>query len=379
MITAPRSQHVSDPLLAPFLSSSFSATDYLNETLPPLRTLAPSSSLQTTSNLSGTLSLSDLTAQTQSHITQLSAQTTRLTANLTQLTDDILRSGSRLAYEVEVLRGEALSLNDTLVEKLQPQIEKVAPASNRNPASTNGKDVEQARNGTLAKTTNGDDATLHSGSAVGTEGNIPPSEATLPPAIKHLQTLHQVRTRLHSIIATFDAALNWPLPPSLLQQSQGQSLSLPSSLISVSAPTPPPPSDDYSRSTAGRDRISNAASTEEQGQEALSRIRREIVESLELGGEEGILAAEKRIEELRVLVGVWRGTVEERAREKIVEGFEEAVWERRRAWEEGRGGRSGDDFERESGAGGTRSESVQGRERGQGGFLRRLRDEIYLE
>jgi hypothetical protein len=33
-----------------------------------------------------------------------------------QLTDEILRSGGRLAYEVEVLRGETIGLSETLTE-----------------------------------------------------------------------------------------------------------------------------------------------------------------------------------------------------------------------------------------------------------------------
>ena len=123
MTINPKSHHVNDPLLQPFLNPTFSATEYLNNVLPPLHVSAPS---QTTKPLQS-LSLSELTAQTQSHITQLSAQTSRLSETLTQLTDDILRSGSRLAYEVEVLRGEALSLQDALNETLQHDIKQLLP------------------------------------------------------------------------------------------------------------------------------------------------------------------------------------------------------------------------------------------------------------
>jgi hypothetical protein len=104
----PKSSHVADPTLQQFLAPSFDAADFLNTSLP---SLATSSSQSTRSQ---DVSLTELSTQTQTLLSHLSAHTTRLTNTLTQLTDEILRSGSRLAYEVEVLRGETLGLSEAL-------------------------------------------------------------------------------------------------------------------------------------------------------------------------------------------------------------------------------------------------------------------------
>ncbi len=112
-ITA-KSPHVADPFLQDFLDPSFDPAEYLNSTLPSLQTGRGSSGVP----------LADLSTQAQTTLSQLNAHTTRLTNTLTQLTDDILRSGSRLAYEVELLRGETLSLAEALTEGLQGDIVK---------------------------------------------------------------------------------------------------------------------------------------------------------------------------------------------------------------------------------------------------------------
>lgn len=92
-------------ILEPFLQpGAFDTADFLNSTLNPK------------------LNLSELSSQTQNLLSQLNAQTSRLTAILTQLTDDILRSGARLAYEVDLLRGEAIGLSEALNEGLQDDI-----------------------------------------------------------------------------------------------------------------------------------------------------------------------------------------------------------------------------------------------------------------
>lgn len=97
-------------ILEPFLQpGAFDAADYLNSTLNPK------------------LNLSELSSQTQNLLSQLNAQTSRLTAILTQLTDDILRSGARLAYEVDLLRGEAIGLSEALNEGLQDDIALFVP------------------------------------------------------------------------------------------------------------------------------------------------------------------------------------------------------------------------------------------------------------
>ena len=181
------------------------------------------------------------------------------------------------------------------------------------------------------------------------DDRTPPEQE--PPSIAHLRTLHHVRAQLQSVMSIFDLALSWPLPPS----------SLSSSLISLSAP--PASNDDL----------------EAKGQAASARLRGEIQGLLHLGGAEGILAAEKRVEELRELAGTWKGTAEEKARGKFVEGLAKAVEDRRRE-EEGKGNvvrREPDDrADREE-------KKMDPRATGGGpGFLKnlqRLRNEIYLE
>lgn len=91
-------------------------------------------------------------------------------------------------------------------------------------------------------------------------------------------------------------------------------------------------------------------------------------------GGEGIVAAEERVAELRALVAVWKGTAEERARTKFVDGLARMVAERRNG-EEGKLGLERKE-ERRSGE----IEVGRGPAVSAGpGFLRRLRDEIYLE
>ena len=109
-----------------------------------------------------------------------------------------------------------------------------------------------------------------------------------------------------------------------------------------------------------------------------------------MGGAEGILAAEERVEALRELVGVWKGTAEEKARGKFVEGLGKIVGERRKEEErkgvdvgrkkQGVMGRSGSGFEVQAEADHNGGGKATSSGSGSGpGFLRRLRDEIYLE
>ncbi len=122
LVTASQTMNtnLTDPTLRPFLSPTFSPVDYLNSTLP---------SSTATKQQQSAPPLSALASQTQSHISILNAQTTRLSATLTGLTDDILRTSSRLTYEVELLRGEALSLADSLSSRgdLHESIRKFVP------------------------------------------------------------------------------------------------------------------------------------------------------------------------------------------------------------------------------------------------------------
>ena len=344
--------HLADPTIQPFLSTTFDPTAYLNSTLPPLALSA------STKQSSQALLLSELATQTQTHISQLSAQTTRLADTLTQLTDDILRSGSRLAYEVEVLRGETISLTEALTDGLGEDIAKFVPEGLSVPSHN-----EQ---------TTGDapDVQNPPSQLNNAENSTPQSE---PPPISRLRTLTLVRQRLDAVIHTFDLAMSWPLPPSLTTST----LSLPTSLISVSAPDP-----------------AASPSQEDKGQEAARKFRDEISNLLHSDPSgTGIEKARLRVEELRDVATVWKGTAEERARVKFVDGLAKMVDEedaKRQQQQESsrqagnarsalaasqpRAGRPSTEIER--------SASRAGFEGGAGSgpsFLRRLRDEIYLD
>jgi len=328
--TSPRSQHTSDPLLRPFLSPAFDPTTYLSSTLPSL-------SLSPQPKTPNALSLADLTAQTQTHIAQLSAQTSRLTTTLTSLTDDILRSGSRLAYEVEVLRGETISLSEALTDKLSDDIQKFVPEGLK-VVPQDGADAASPTTPRPIPILPADTSKVLI---------VPASDpAAEPDPLASLRTLQHVRSSLQRVISTFDTALSLPLPPSLINTSST------ASLISIASPA----------TTA------SSASLEAAGQETLSRLRNEIADLLALGPEEGVLAAEKRVEELREMMGVWKGTAEEKARGRVVDGLAKVVADRRREVEAKGGlvGKGKGEVEKSAG------ESKKG-------FLGRLREEMYLE
>ncbi|KAE9985101.1 hypothetical protein EG328_007872 [Venturia inaequalis] len=231
---------VLDPFLIP---GPFDAADYLNAALNPK------------------LNLSDLSSQTQNLLSLLNAQTSRLTPVLTQLTDDILRSGARLAYEVHLLQGEAIGLSDALSERLQDDIALFMP-----------------------ETTQPQD-----------DSSTPPPPGE-PPYITHLRTLTHVKARLESVIKVFGEAMHWSLPPSEISSSL-------SSFITVSD--------------------SESHSREEKGREFAETLRSEIADLIVHADNraEGHEAALARVGALRELAEVWRGTAEEKARVRFVEGL----------------------------------------------------------
>jgi uncharacterized phage infection (PIP) family protein YhgE len=277
----PTSSHVSDPALAPFLQSRFDAADYLNGTLPSL------SLSSRTIKVGGTASLADLSTNTQDLLSQLNAHTTRLSAILTQLTDDILRSGARLAYEVEVLRGETLGLTETLTDGLKDDVKKFLPGGVNLIVDQEDGD---AKSPSLA-TTSVQDGVQH------LELGQEELEATTPEYISDLRTLTTVRLRLESVIKVFGEAMHWTIPPS--------DVSITSSLISVSAPEPG----------------SDNASREQKGKDFAASLRSEIADLITGDQENGMQSAEVRIKALKDLAQVWKGTAEEKARMKFVEGL----------------------------------------------------------
>lgn len=305
--------HLTDSLLQPFLSPTFDPAAYLNAQLPPLKprtsstSTNPGSRSSTPSNNEATLA--DLSASTQTLLSQLSAHTSRLTTTLIELTDAILRGGARLAYEVEVLHGETQGLQEALRETLKDDIEVFVPGGLE-------KELERptvavrARSSTITvaaesqgTVTNGD--AKHTG---GVNGEAKKEEVHEPEYIKELKKLTAVREKLDTVIKTFDSALNWTFPPS--------EVSVSSSLISVSAPEPG----------------SEAASVEEKGQAVSKKLRSEVMDMLTGGtnGTDGIGKARARIAELRELCGVWKGTAEEKARLRFVDGLQKMIDDKER-------------------------------------------------
>jgi hypothetical protein len=290
-VIEPKSAHVADPAFQPFLSPSFDPADYLNTTLPSLQSSSVSHSAK------GSVPLADLSTQTQTLLSYLSAHTTRLTSTLTQLTDEILRSGSRLAYEVEVLRGETLGLSEALTEGLQEDVIKFVPG---------GLEQELVRKQSRPAESNGSRRRSSIAAPKTPTADETPSVAD-PPYITQLRTLTLVRSRLDTVIKTFGDAMAWTFPPS--------EVSVSSSFLSVSAPEPG----------------SEMHSTEEKGQQVSKQLRDEIADLL-IGDDpiDAIEAAAKRVEELKELAVVWKGTAEERARVKFVENLAKMVEERHR-------------------------------------------------
>ncbi|KAF2215986.1 hypothetical protein CERZMDRAFT_82055 [Cercospora zeae-maydis SCOH1-5] len=281
----PRSSHVADSSLRPFLQPDFDPVDYLNSTLPPL-------SLSSTAQRAGrAVALPELSSQLQTLLAQWNAQTARLSNTLTQLTDEIIRSGSRLAYEVEVLRGETFSLTDTFQTGLKKDIELFVP----------GKPAEEEH---IAPPESEEQEA--DGKEAATNATEIKDKSVEPEFLEKLRQLTTVRERLDAVVKTFGSAMQWPLAPS--------ETSLTSSLISVSGPE----SSDDTRTR------------EEKGKEYAEKLRTEINDLLAIGTE-GLDAANARVDEMRGFAEVFKGTAEEKARIRFVESLQKTVDDKRKA------------------------------------------------
>ncbi|KAL1585201.1 hypothetical protein WHR41_06417 [Cladosporium halotolerans] len=334
---APKSHHLSDPATHPFLTPSFDPATYLNSTLPSL-----SLSARPPPN---NASLPDLSAQTQTLLAQLSAQTARLSASLTQLTDEIIRSGGRLAYEVEVLRGETTGLTDALETGLKKDIELLAPAT-------------QEKKSTQAQPDADADADADAAPAEAKEDTAAPPPTSEPAHLASLRELSTLRARLESVVQTFGAATAWPAAPSEIASAA-------SSFISVSGP----------------EATESNRQLEQKAQEYAASVRGEISELLAAGDVEG---AGARVGELRVLAEVWRGTAEEKARGRFVEGLGRLVEEKERAASAAAGKKGGEGRKAGQPARGVdmRYGDLDSRAEGGYGFLqnlRNLKDGMYLD
>ncbi|KAI9823560.1 MAG: hypothetical protein M1819_001167 [Sarea resinae] len=311
-MTQPRSSHLTDPSLRPFLSASFDPTTYLNETLPPPNLSSQSRPSQQQQQQhqhqhQQPSSLPDLSNATQNLMSHLSAHASRLSDTLTQITDDILRSGGRLTYEVEVLRGETIGLSEVLTEGLRKDVSKFVPNGLAVEAATHTSD----REGSLLDRRRSSASTSAREAVIASrDGQDQPSNPVLSSSISQLRTLSLVRNRLETVVKVFGDAMEWTLPPS--------EVSVTSSFISVSAPEP------GSESNSG----------EEKGREISQKLRDEIADLLisQPGDDQSsVEAAAKRVEELRDLSRVWKGTSEEKARSKFVDGLAKMVEERQAA------------------------------------------------
>ncbi|RKF64179.1 hypothetical protein OnM2_020090 [Erysiphe neolycopersici] len=279
----PWSLHVADPSLQSFLGPSFDPADYLNNNLPSIDRADISHS-----NKSDTF-INELFPVAQNLVSQVSTNSARLTTILTQLTDEILRSGNRLAYEVEILRENTLNLSEALTGVLHDDLAKFVPTGINN---------DQKRENEVLETTNSTPK-LESHALKNHE----------PSFLKELRTLTLVKSRLEEVIKTFGDAMLWSFPPS--------EVSTVSSFLSVSGP-------DIGSGSEG-------TSMEEKGQQVSKKIRCEISELLNSGDPiSGIELAAKRVEELKELVIVWKGTSEERARLKFIESLARMVEDRHR-------------------------------------------------
>jgi hypothetical protein len=320
----PKSAHTSDPFLQGFLNPAFDPAEHLNSILPPLQggssssssSSASSSSLLRSSALSSAgktpVPLAQLSSEAQDLLTHLSAHTTRLANTLTQLTDDILRGGSRLAYEVELLRGETLGLAETLADEgpLGGDLARFVPAgggAHQAAAPDREEDSPVPATPAAAAAAPGGEGASGAGAGAGAAGE--------PQYISQLRTLTLVRSRLDSVIKTFGDAMEFTFPPSEFSVSSG--------FLSVSAPDFP------DMHSATREQIS----TEEKGQQILRRIRDEVAGMLARGGPQavgGVEDATARVEELKELSAVWKGTAEEKGRQRFVESLARMVEDRHR-------------------------------------------------
>lgn len=299
-----KSTHTSDDFLQDFLNPLFDPAAYLNATLPPLAAKQGHSG-------ANAVPLAELSSQTQTLLSQLNAQTTRLSSTLTQLTDEILRSGSRLAYEVELLRGETLSLSETLNETLKEEIEVFIAGGLRQDDEVRRNSVKKGEDEDRDNDKEKDSADASSASVdgQGTKTTAADEDASADPEyIRHLQTLTLVRARLESVIKTFGDAMDFTFPPSEVSVSSG--------FLSVSAPDPGP----------------EQQSSEEKGQQVLQSLRDEISNLLQKSDDpvQGIEKAASRIEELKELTTVWKGTAEENGRNKFIESLAKMVEDRHR-------------------------------------------------
>ncbi|KJR87044.1 uncharacterized protein SPSK_01744 [Sporothrix schenckii 1099-18] len=331
----PKSAHVADPFLQDFLQPGFDPAAYWNATLGGnggtgagaasgvSRTRSPAPTSASTSGAAGRLAAAassatataDRAAQAQATLSQLGAHTSRLTTVLTQLTDDILRSGRRLAYEVQLLRGETLGLGE-VVEKHLALLEE---SESGIAASGDKAEAESAKTDGGEGTERG--AAAAAVAAAAAAGGSSES-STEPPSLAQLRMLAQVRSRLDAVIRTFGEAMEFIMPPSTISVTSG--------FLSVSGPDQESGGTGSARAGGSQD-AATMTSMEDKGQSILRGLRDEIAHLLDGANvTDGAEAAAARVEALRTLCRVWAGTAEEKARLKFIESLQRMVEDKQR-------------------------------------------------
>ena len=278
--TANTSALLADPILAPFLGPSFSTINYLNTTLPPL--LPPSIALPTSKSdrvqlppihNPSAIPLSQIHPKTTTLLSTLDVHAHRLIGQLQTLTDEILRVTPRLSYEVEVLRGGVVSLGEDL-ERVGTKVARFDPSHS-------------------APTTGGLEVKGHK-----------------PEVLKRLEMLCMVRERLEEVIAIFGEAMSWPLPLTAVGQDPG---------IRANSPSPYSPAPSPPAFIKELNKMSNAAT------KASNKTINPAAEISYLLAANLVSQARDRIEELRLLAGVFKGTIEGDARLDLVDTLAKQV------------------------------------------------------
>jgi hypothetical protein len=317
--------------------SQFDAIDFLNDTLPSL-TLSSQTQAQKASR---STQIQSVSTDTLTFLSTLNAHNIRSSSELTSLTDEIIRSGNRLAYEVEVLRGDVNGLHELLSESLRQDINLFV--------------VDQLADGAVEPSGNG----LAADAGHADETRDMKVLNYDPDFIIQLRMLGKVKARLEAVITIFGEAMKWQIPPSDMS----------SSLISVSAP----------------ELGIQYTEEDDKAREVLRAIRAEITDLLNSGsgGVTGFEAASRRVEEYRLLAQLWKGTSEEKARVKFVDTLIKIVEDRRKALETQRASRDArsDVSQRSSSAMGrlSKASTEVGGAAGLFRNLQRLKDDLYLD
>lgn len=241
-----------------------------------------------------------------------------------------------MAYEVEVLRGEAFGLTETLTDGLKGDVQKFIPGGISIKTESTGDELK-------SPTTSQTDAP----DAQPSQPTLEEPDETTPEYISDLRTLATVRSRLETVIKVFGEAMHWSIPPS--------EVSLGASLISVSAPEP------------GTD----SASREQKGKEFAASLRTEIANLITGDPEGGMEKAEIRIQALRDLAQVWKGTAEEKARAKFVESLVKLAEDKQRELDREKE-RNKDRGQQRPGRSGSVPKQQQPQQQRGGGFLENL-------